>query len=76
MLVEDGNIRADNLRVEWVKLGGGGGGGSRTDRGGKLYRMFGSENICGNLFQGCVLVFRRLDEWLNGFFRKVLGFDV
>lgn len=47
-----------------------------TDRGGKLYRMFGSENICGNLFQGCVLVFRRLDEWLNGFFRKVLGFDV
>lgn len=48
----------------------------RTDRGGKLYRMFGSENICGNLFQGCVLVFRRLDEWLNGFFRKVLGFDV
>lgn len=48
----------------------------RTDRGGKLYRMFGSGNICGNLFQGCVLVFRRLDEWLNGFFRKVLGFDV
>lgn len=48
----------------------------RTDRGGKLYRMFGSGNICGDLFQGCVLVFRRLDEWLNGFFRKVLGFDV
>lgn len=26
LLVEDGNIRADNLRVERVKLGGGGGG--------------------------------------------------